>query len=60
MADYIHYAVIRAIEIEELVRSIRCFGNCRKFTYIDVGELSEQDAGNIAMQFSLHITRQLQ
>jgi hypothetical protein len=60
MADYIHYALIGAIEIEELVRSIRCFGNCRKFTHIDAGELSEQGVGHVAMQLSLHITRQLQ
>jgi hypothetical protein len=58
MADYIHYAVIRAIEIEELVRSIRCFGNCRQFTYIDAGELSGQGVRHVAMQLSLHITRQ--
>jgi hypothetical protein len=60
MADYVYYAVIRAIEIEELVRSIRCFGNCRQFTYIDASELSEQGVEHIAMQLSLHITRQLQ
>jgi hypothetical protein len=60
MADYIHYAVIRAIEIEELIHSIRCLANCRQFTHIDACKLSEQGAQHIAMQLSLHITRQLQ
>jgi hypothetical protein len=60
MADYIYYAVIRAIKIEEPIRSIRCPGNCRQFTYIDAHELSEQNVPHIATQLSLHITRQLQ
>jgi hypothetical protein len=59
MADYIHYAAIRAIEIEELIRPIRCLGNCRQLTHIDACELSEQGVQHVALQLSLHITRKL-
>jgi hypothetical protein len=59
MADYIYYAVIRAIELEELIHPILCLVNCKQITYIDADEFSGQGARHAAMQVSLHITRQL-